>query len=155
MQTIRTNLVNAASTQYNNHDFTSMCVFNGVILGAGATGLSKLCCGSTDNGSSITAYFIPALTSLGTMNQKRLSHMYIGGEFSGNLAVQITGDETNVSPIYTLESKSTEGQQRRRLTVGRGQVWTYGSFKFSNVSGSDFSIDYVQVFTENKKHGIK
>jgi len=155
MQTVRTNLTNNASTQYANFNYNSLCRFNGVTLGAGTTGLFDTCNGTTDNSASIDAYFIPALTSLGTMNQKRLSHMYIGGEFSGNLIVQITGDETNVSPVYTLESKSTEGQQRRRLTVGRGQVWTYGSFKFSNVSGSDFSIDYVQVLTENKKHGIK
>jgi hypothetical protein len=78
-----------------------------------------------------------------------------GGDFTGDIKFTITGDEKTVSPEYTILRESTEGQQRRRTTLGRGLSFTYGSFKFMNVTGSDFSIDSVHLDIEQKQHGIK
>jgi len=156
MQTIRTNLKNSASTQYTNFNYTSMCRFNGVMLGAGQGGLFKACCGTDDNGTNIDAYFIPVLTNFGDPRPKRLRHAYVsGGDFTGDTKFTVTGDEKTVSPEYTILRESTEGQQRRRVTLGRGLSFTYGSFKFMNVTGSDFSIDSVHLDIEQKQHGIK
>jgi hypothetical protein len=156
MQTVRTNLKNGASTQYTNFNYTSMCSFNGVTLGAGSTGLFKVHSGNDDNGVAISAYFIPVLTNFGDPRPKRLRHAYVsGGDFTGDIKFTVTGDEKTVSPEYTILRESTEGQQRRRTTLGRGLSFTYGSFKFINMTGSDFSIDSVHLDIEQKQHGIK
>jgi hypothetical protein len=156
MLTIRTNLIGRATTQYTNFNYTSLCVFNGVVLGTSSSGIAKLCSGNSDNGTKIEAYFIPVLTNFGDPRPKRLRHAYVsGGDSTGDLKFTVTGDEKTVSPEYTILRDPTEGQQRRRVTLGRGLSFTHGSFKFMNVMGSDFSIDSVHLDIEQKQHGIK
>ena len=75
MQTIRTNLINYAPTQYTNFNYTSMCVFNGVVLGAGSSGLYRACCGDTDNAVAIDAYFVPHKTDFGIANEKTIEQL--------------------------------------------------------------------------------
>jgi len=145
MQTVRTNLKNNASTQYSNFDFQSMIVFNGVILGAGPSGLRKLCCGSTDAGTAIASYFIPATSNFGLSGDKRVIQAYFDFECSGSMQISLTGDgKTTIGP-FTVTANSTEGAQRRRVTFGRGLKWSYAKVKVENVSGSSFSIDNIDL----------
>jgi hypothetical protein len=155
MQTIRVNLDNGAATQYSGYGFNSMCVFNGVIIAAGDDGLFRACCGDSDNGTAIDAYFVTSLTNLGSTNKKRVSKVYLGFECDGDMTVTITGDEKTTSPAYTLDAELSEGQQRRRCSTGKGMKWHYGSFRFDNVDGADFSVDHAQATVLFLSHGEK
>ena len=153
MQTIRTNLNINASSQYTNHDFNSMFRFNGKIIGCGASGVISIGEGADDNGTDIDAYFIPHKTNFGTLNKKRERYCYLGYESDGDMTVEVTGDdETTIGP-YTVSAKSTEGQQRRRVTIGNGMSSGYLLHKFSNVDGADFAIDEIEVALDTKKYG--
>lgn len=152
MQTVRTNLTNAASTQYTNFDFNSMCLFNGVLLGAGSDGLFKICCSDSDNGTPIEAYFVPAKTSLGQANQKRIDQIYLGYTGDGSLDIEIFNEDDCAIGPYRATSVGSN-YQRRRVTPGHGFYWSYGSLKISNVDGSYFSIDTLDLLLQLKTHG--
>jgi len=147
MQTIRTNLKKIASTQYTNTSFTSMCMFNGVVIGAGSGGLFKACCGDSDNGTPIDAYFIPYTTDLGSMNEKRPRAVYVGLQGDGELQLMIAGDGKRVNGPFTITADPAEGPQQRRFPINRAEGWIYGQFKFNNVDGSFFAIDLAQVLS--------
>ncbi len=153
MQTVRTNLKINASTQYNNFNYNSMCRFNGETLGAGADGLFKACCGADDNGVSIAAYFMPVMTNLGTLHQKRLWYLYLGYQCDDKLQIEITGDEETTSKTYVVNAITGKGQQYKRIPVNKRQRWTYGQFKISNISGSDFSVDSIQLVAKAIRRG--
>lgn len=149
MQTIRSNLKIGADTQYSNFNFTSMCKFNGVVLGAGPSGLFKCCCGEDDNGTEIEAYFIPIKTKLGLNKQKRIDQVYIGGVSDGSVQIEITGDAKESIGPYGTPYLSTE-YQTRRVTPGKGYYWVYGSIKVSNIAGSSFAIDLIDLLVQAK-----
>ena len=155
MQTIRTNLKINASTQYTNTNFKGMCRFNGQTIAAGATGLFRLGCGSDDNGTDISTYFIPLLSDLGEKTEKRAEFLYLGYQADGNLNVSLTGDEKTTIGPYTIETDLTKGQQRRRVKLGRGMAFTYGSFKIENIDGAYFAVDSIQALLSAKSHGVK
>jgi len=150
MQTVRINLNVNALSQYTNHNFNSMCVFNGVILGAGDTGLFNLCCGDSDNGTQIDAYFTPHKTDFGTEGDKRIRRIYYSALCDGAMTVSITGDdETTIGP-YQVTADLTKGQQLFLAKTGRGLKFNYASFTFANVDGSYFSLDSIkaQIFAD-------
>ena len=151
MQTIRTNLQNKASTQYDNFNFTSMCVFNGVILGASNEGLFRACCGADDNGTDIDAYFIPYETDFGITQNKRVRRVYTTGTFGADFRLTITGNGTQVNGPYDISTVSADDEQIRRFSINRinsgGKVkFVSGKFKFENINGSDFTVDSAEVF---------
>lgn len=145
MQTVRTNVKINASTQYTNFNHTAMCRFNGLTIGAGPGGLFKACCGPDDNGAAIDSYFIPYTTDLGSKNLKRPRAVYVGMQGDGDLELNITGDGTRSNGPYTISADTSEGLQQRRFPINRDKGWVYGKFKFSNVDGSYFAIDFAQV----------
>jgi hypothetical protein len=155
MQTINTNIKINASTQFSGFNFNSMCVFNGVALGAGPDGLYKICCSGTDSGTAIDAYFTTMKTNFGTLNKKRARYIYAGCRSGGEIAVEITGDDKTTAGPYIMAAEPTEGQQRRRVTVGQGLSFGYANLKFSNVLGCDFAIDEVEAEIEERKYGGK
>jgi len=154
MQTIRTNTKIGAPTQYTNFNYTGMCKFNGMLIGAGPGGLSKLCCGNDDSSVPIEAYFIPARTNLEQGKQKRIDQGYLGFSCDGSLDLEIVGeDDLSIGP-YRVTASSTS-YQRRRFTPGHGFYWSYGSLKISNVEGSDFTINTLDLLIQLKTHGTK
>jgi len=96
MQTIRTNLVNNASTQYTNHDFNSMILFNGIALGAGESGFHKICCGTDDNGVDIDAYFKTGSSLLNWPGKKKNRFIYLSVKTSGTI---IVGEIGTITPL--------------------------------------------------------
>lgn len=151
MQPIRTNLTNNASSLYTNFDYNSLCRFNGLIIGAKATGLFKARTGTTDNGTAIAAYFVTYLADFGDIREKQARRVYVGWQCSGSMTVTFTGDEQTTIGPYTLTATSGKGQHVSKADMSMLLHWTHGSFKFSNVSGSDFAIDDVKVLSGHKK----
>jgi len=152
MLTIRTNLSNNASSQYNNFDFNSMCRFNGFTLAAGDAGLFKVNSGDLDGTTEISAHFVPVKTNFGSLNKKRERHVYLAGECDGSMQVEVIGDSATIGP-YEVAFQSSEGQQRRRVKVGGGMDFSYASHKISNVNGSDFSMDVIEAYLDIKPYG--
>jgi hypothetical protein len=153
MQTVRTNLKINASSQYTNFNYNSMCQFNGETLGAGTDGLFKACCGADDNGVKIDAYFMPVMTNLGTLHPKRVWYLYLGYQCTGGLQIEITGDEETTSKPYVVNATSGKGQQYKRIPTNKRHLWTYGQFKISNILGSDFSVDLLQIVAKAIRRG--
>lgn len=147
MQTIRTNLNINASTQYTNFNYTSMCMFNGLVIAAGAGGLFKLCCGDDDNTVAIDAYFIPSTVDFNDDHQKRLRRVYVGGTLDGKLNLTITGNGNSINGPYTITHNADETTQVKMFAINRGigYKWVYADFKFENVDGSFFAIDSVRA----------
>jgi len=145
MQTVRTNLVNSASTQYINYNFISMCLFNGTVLGAGPDGLFKLCSGDDDNGTPINAYFVPYTVDFNDDHYKRLRRVYVDGIFDDQLKLTITGNDNSINGPYTITHNADEEKQSKMFSISRGTgyQWVYADFKFENVNGSFFAIDSI------------
>lgn len=155
METLRTNMVRVASSQYINFDFTSMILFNGIKLGAGPNGFKKICCDADDDGTAIEAYFVPLLTDFNIPTPKTVEQIYTSYSSDGTMETSITGDEESTIGPYDIVAVGSKGHQRRRVSPGKGFSWSYGSIKFGNVDGSDFAIDLIELLLSSKSHSIK
>ena len=150
MQTVRTNTTINASTQYTNHNYTSMCMFNGVVIGAGPSGLFKACCGNNDNGNPIEAYFIPGTVDFGDSHNKRLRRIYVNGRIEDQLNITITGNGYITQGPYTNIPETSETMREYKFSAERneGYKWQYADFKFANIDGGNFAIDSaLAIFT--------
>jgi hypothetical protein len=148
MQTIRTNLFNNASTQYTNYDFTSMCEFNGKILGAGAVGIRQLGCGTTDVLEDVNASFKTGEATFGYDGNKRLGYIYLGIETDGDMTVTPYFDGVTM-PVVEFSPEPSLTRQNIMSRVGRGEKGVYMSFLVENVEGAQFSLDCIHTSTTN------
>lgn len=152
MLTIALNASLRAPTQFLNFEFNSMVKFNGIAIGANGSGLFSLCCGDTDNGTPIDAYFVGKTSDFGMSNNKRFRYLYFGLETYGNLDVYVIVDEQ--APVkYKLDTCKT-GQQRIRLPINRREHGEYWAFKVANTKGCDFSIDSIKGLPVVRSNGI-
>lgn len=143
MQTIRTNLKNNASTQYTNYPFTSMCMCNGKVLGAGPDGLFRLGCGDTDNGTQIDAYFEPMTSNLGYVGRTRLFFVYLEISCVNDIEIDVTIDKVYLS---TLTVPSTGGKFIYVSVKGRRSFkGNFFTFNVKNTLGGDFSVHTINV----------
>lgn len=152
MQTIVNNLKINAPSQYINYNHHAFCVFNGATIGAGPGGILKLCCGDTDNGTQIDAYFIPATSDFG-LRLKRLRYVYFSYECSGSMSISFTGNGSINVGSYNVSTVAGESAQRRRVNFGRGPKWQYGEAKIENVAGASFQIDEVSLLLQEVSGG--
>ena len=156
MKTIRTNLTNNASTEYSNFAYTSLGVFNGMVLGAGPSGLFKACCGEDDDGVDIDSHFVAPTTNFGTMVKKTAVHAYIGGTCDGAISLELTGDGKSVkNGPHSGTFLGSEGQQQRRVNFGLGMKFVFGRLKVANVAGSAFKIDSIMLRMAHNTHANK
>lgn len=138
------NLKNFAASQVNAYDFNSYAHLGGRVYGASAAGLFLLDDGTDAAGTDIDAFF-QFTHDFGRLT--RLKRVVIGGEFTGDMTITLTADET-ISRTYTVTPKQTGSTQHRfyfpvRRDNGQGRYWT---FKIANAGGADFSVDTVAVF---------
>lgn len=153
MPTIDLNLLLKAPTQYISASFTSYANFNGFVLGTSSDGLSQVCCGDSDNGDDIEAYFTPMSTDFGIKSPKRLRYVYLGFQSTANLELNVYVDD-KVVRTYTVKANKS-GQQRTRVTIGRDGKGRYWSIKVKNTSGCSFAIDSIQVMPVILSEGFK
>ncbi len=154
MPTIDVNLFIKAPTQYTGWDFNSFANFNGVQLASSLTeGLCQICCGDDDNGIDIDAYFSPIKTDLGIKNPKRLRYVYFGFKSDEEMLLEVSSDD-GVIKSYTIPANS-DGQQRKRVTIGKNEKGRYWNFKIKNVNGHDFDMDNIQVLPITLSEGFR
>lgn len=154
MLSVCMNLKNRAFTQFTNYNFNSFCAFNGKIYGASSNGICELETGSKDISSNIDAFFEFYLGDVGAINLKRIRALHFGGEVSGDMTVEVQDDD-GTSKTYTITTTKTSNQQHgMRVFVERTHKGRYWKLKVNNSSGSDFSVDRVDV-TWNMLAGTK
>lgn len=143
MQTIATNIHINASTQFTNYDFNSMFAFNGKLWGCGENGLRILNTGDDDAGTDIVGYITLGSVDMGEM-YRRIRYVYLGLQGDGDLVMTVTTD-LNTVRTYPI-ALNGDLQQRVRVQLDRSVKGRYWDFKIANDAGSDFSIDYIQLF---------
>ena len=144
MISIDTNILEAATGQLENYDFDSMVVFDGKLILAGADGLMERDNSGSDNGTEIDAWYKTGSSNFGTIRQKRLKKAYASYEAYGDgLTVGVYIDETLA---YTESLSPTNGvQESARINGRRSGKGSVMAFLVSNVNGSDFSVNEIEI----------
>lgn len=140
---ITVNTDTAVSSQYAGFDFNSACVFNGVVLFAGDSGIVTNT-GSLDNATKISSSFQIASTDLGIKHQKKLRRLYITGTFEKKLQVTAIFDDTSTA-VYTVDCPPTLGETQVDLNINSDDRGGLVGLDVANVDGGDFSIDVIEA----------
>jgi predicted 3-demethylubiquinone-9 3-methyltransferase (glyoxalase superfamily) len=145
--TVALNLMNLAVTQYGNYNFNSMCVFNGVPLGANEDGIYSLEDADTDSGDLIDAFFELNTTDFGINNQKRIRKFFLGMESQGDLELiaQTDEDQQKMSEVISRNDNQQQSSSQRVSWV-RTQKGVYWMIRLDNIDGCDFSVDSIDAF---------
>lgn len=151
MTTVRVNLRNNAITQYGSYPFISFCMFNKRPIGFGPDGIFTLDGNGDDvytetiDERTISAWFEYPTSQLGLENVKQGRRLYVGGEFNGSMTVKVdTTGETVTSYTYDIIPRNTNNIQHTiQIALNSLQKSEYWGLTFANVSGSDFSIDFI------------
>lgn len=144
MISVNIEILEEAPSQFVNHDYDSMVVFDGKLHMANSSGVDVLDESGTDNGDEIEAYAKFPNNDLGTGRQKRLRKGYLTYEAYGSgLEVGVFFDE---ALSYTEDLRPTNGVQETGVFFGQriGKGSTIG-LKFSNVDGADFSFSALEI----------
>lgn len=137
------NLKNAAPSQYSGVNFNSVCEFNDALLGANENGIFSLG-GDSDNTVNIDAYFELGSSDFGVPFIKAVRAVYISGYSAGGIQLVPLTDNTE-QRSFNYSSVGSYIERTFILYVDSDLKGKYWSFKISNISGSDFSIDAIDV----------
>lgn len=140
MQTIRTNLTNGASSQYTNHNFNSMIVFNGTVLGAGPVGLRKLCCTDSDAGVAVEPSFTTVSTDFNIPDLKRLRRIYMQLESGSDVSIMVYVDDVLAGTL----SKSITVSGKHRVAIPVNHSWK-GDRWALRVSGKNLIVYGIYI----------
>ena len=135
------NLTNRAAAQ-TTKDFNSACMFDGVPLGATASGLYRIG-GYTDHGTAIPALIRSGMLDLGTERIKRFRFFYFGLQASGNLKLTIFCEGVDAAS-YTVDG-SDGGSRDVRVPISRAYQGRYWQWQVENVSGAFFALYSVKA----------
>ena len=135
------NLTNRAAAQ-TTKDFNSACMFDGVPLGATASGLYRIG-GYTDHGTAIPALIRSGMLDLGTERIKRFRFFYFGLQASGALKLTVLCDGTDAAS-YTVNG-GNGGAREVRVPISRTYQGRYWQWQVENVSGSFFALYSVKA----------
>ena len=129
--------------EYDNYQFNSFCVLNGVVYGANADGVFVLDSGDTDDGAEIAAHWGHGKLPL-TKTQSRVSHAYVSANAGGDLTLSLATDSGE--PIEYAVSPREDGRQHRyRVATAKGAVGKYWQLSVRNESGCDFRVDDISL----------
>ena len=143
---IAINMKKLALSQYANFDFNSMCVFNGVALGANSDGIYSLFDADDDDGTDIDAFFELVTTDFGAPETKKVRFIYVNLETSGNLKIKLQVDEGTESTFMIPAKKIGQLQHRAYRVDGRNDLrGVYWRARIENTGGCDFSVDSIEA----------
>ena len=135
----------ARVSQFGNYNFSSLCNFNGVLLGGNEDGLFVLNSGDEDAGEKIDAQFSLITTDFGLPNQKRVRRIYFGWQSDGKVKVKVSGDGKDPVEIEALPGDRNLREHSNAIAVGRDAKGRFLDLNISNVDGSDFTFGSVEV----------
>ena len=144
MTTLALNLKNNAGSQFTNYNYTSFVKVGNLVLGANSQGLFSLDTNNSDNGKPITAFFKPIKTSLNNIRIKTIRSIFVTGEFYGDAKLRISFDDDNRCKKYeSVNTLDKEEEQTIKFFGTRFQRGSIFELTFSNINGSDFSVDSI------------
>lgn len=140
-------------TEYSNFAFNSYAEYRGTVLAAGATGIVKLSGANTDAGTSIDAQVRTGAESFDTSYNKRVPRIYVGYSTDGAMHFSTITSQDG-KRTYLLPHNGITKIQQRRVPVGRGPKSPYWQYECTNVAGSDFLLEHVQVYPEKSSRRV-
>jgi len=165
MTTVKVNLKNGAVTQHSYPAaFNSFTMFEGRPLGASPDGIFTLDGGlkdvytTTSDERNISAWFELGPSQLGDDHVKQGRRLYLGGEFTGSMTIKVDTPKAYVPTMtYTATPRDTTlVQHTLEVPISSKQKDEYWKITVANVSGSDFSLDFIDgIFVlVNRRHGL-
>lgn len=139
---LRLNTKLKATTQYVGYNFNSLCCFNNFILGGNTTGIF-VTGGDTDNTVAILSFFKTFCTDLNTSKNKNIRSVEISGVFP-KLSVTTVVDSMEKTTYNSLQDSTLE-QKTIDIATNHADSGKYIGVKVSNIEGSDFSIDNINL----------
>lgn len=147
------NLRKKGLTEYSNFAFNSYAEYRGTILAAGAAGILKLSAVNNDAGTAIAAQVRTGAESFGTSYNKRVPRIYVGYSTDGAMQFSTITSQDG-KRTYLLPHNGITKIQQRRVPVGRGPKSPYWQYECTNVAGSDFLLEHVQVYPEKSSRRV-
>lgn len=132
-----------ALSTYENYGFNSLTSFNGVYLGASASGIFALA-GATDAGVAIDAVLRVGTTDFGTAKLKRIERAYVGYRADGEMELRVITDD-DTTRRYRMKSTGKAGIHGNHVRIGKGVEARYWQFEIANVNGADFQLNCLEV----------
>jgi hypothetical protein len=135
-------------SEYSNYTFNSLAYSPDEMLGCNDNGLYILD-GDTDAGENIDAHITSLMLDFDTTKLKRMSTAYIGYTSTGELLLKVRSEEQG---IYTerwyaaREDTAQPAPSQNRMKIGKGLRSRYWTFELTNVDGSDFELDKVELY---------
>jgi hypothetical protein len=134
------NTKNFGLTKYTNYDYNSLCVFNGIVIGAKRGGIYSLS-GSDDDGTAIPWKIRSGKIGLG---DNKLRNVWLLGKLSGDLKLIV---ETAEGDRYEYDAEPvSDTEDAVRVKVGRGLDTQYVVIEFQNESDQTVTIDKIQGY---------
>ncbi len=142
------NTENYMVSEYDNYAFHTVFEFEGKYYGATNGGIFELT-GTDDEGTNIDASALFGSTDFRRAGLKRAPYAYLGYESDGDMTVDVSIDGDPALRQYTVGNISHEsGIKRGRAKIARGLKSRYWAFGVSNVAGSDFEIDTLDLYIQ-------
>lgn len=139
---INTNALGQVATTQASLVCNSMFRFNGKVYGCNADGLLEHT-GTDNNNVAIAAYARTFYSKLGHEGNSRVKFIYCGIESNGNFKITPTVDDVEKTAVTIVPDVNT--RHYVRTSGRRDEVGAYWSYEISNVSGSWFSLDSINV----------
>lgn len=134
----------AATTRYENYDFTSFAKIGDRYYGVKSDGIYVLE-GDDDEGFKIRASASFGKLDFGTPNKKRVPHAYVGVSSGGTMYLRVTAN----GQTFTYAARRADADMRtQRIDLGKGLMANYLEFEIYNHDGCDFelnSVDFAYV----------
>jgi hypothetical protein len=138
------NLENLARSEYTDYNFESFTTFHGKRVGViEGEGIYELI-GDKDVDTDIDAVIELPLSDFNAAELKRLTDLYLGGKFAGNMTIRNIMDQEVESKDYQLRANGDVGLITKKLNLARGHKSRYWATRISNKNGSDFQLDAIE-----------
>lgn len=152
----RTWVMNARTgslVEYNNFQFNSIIKFGDRYLASGPNGLFVLG-GDDDAGTEIASLVRTGLPDYGNSFLKRLSRIYVSGDFRGDMYFSTISTEDG-KRTYTLVDNGIIGEQQRRVGIGKGPKSVRWQLEMANKDGAKFGLSKMIVYPKNLRRRVQ
>ncbi len=141
------NTRNFANTEYADWNFNSLCFFKGKYFGTDGAKIYELT-GDSDNNVNIDATLSLGNYDLFTRVRKYIREIWLTLKNTGALQIKLEQG----SDIYYKDTQiASTDIHEERVKVGRGMRDRFGKVTISNVDGSDFDLESINIMVDPSK----
>jgi hypothetical protein len=139
------NLKNKLVSFYQNYNFESVGVFNGVPIGCDPTSGLYLLTGDDDNGTEIDASILLGNYDFGENNEKTVPRLYLNYSGDGEAQVSVSTDQDEMDGPYDIPAPHETKLQTRRARLPIGFRGSHYQYLIENVQGSHLNIQNIEL----------